>query len=83
MCQNKKPLEIKFAALKRNVARLAICIYCTAQKMQQLKDLSYIWHLKMKSLNQGLGLIPASKKWGSGSDPRVKKSCCGTYPSDY
>ena len=75
MCQNKKPLEIKFAALKRHVARLAICIYCTAQKMQQLKDLSYKWHVKMRSLNQGLELIPASKKWHLGVIP--ESTICG------
>jgi len=27
--------------------------------------------VKMRSPNQGLGSIPASKKWGSGCDPRV------------
>ena len=30
-------------------------------------------HVKMRSPNQGLGSIPASKKWGSGSDIRVQK----------
>ena len=37
--------------------------------------------------HQGLGSIPASKKWGSGSDPRVHNVCMrlipqnsGTYP---
>ena len=29
--------------------------------------------VKKRSPNQGLGSIPASKKWGSGSDPRVQK----------
>ena len=28
-------------------------------------------HVKMRSPNQGLGSIPALKKWGSGIDPRV------------
>ena len=29
-------------------------------------------HVKMRSPNQGLGSIPVSKKWGFGSDPRVR-----------
>ena len=29
-------------------------------------------HVKMRSPNQGLVSIPASKKWGSASDPRVQ-----------
>ena len=30
-------------------------------------------HVKIRGPNQGLGSIPASKKWGSGIDPRVHK----------
>ena len=47
-------------------------------------------HVKIRSPNQGLGSIPASKQWGSGSDPRVHNMLLrdkrlipentGTYP---
>ena len=39
--------------------------------------------VKMRGPDQGLGPILASKKWGSGTDSRVQKSCCGTNPSYY
>ena len=32
----------------------------------------HMGHVKMRSPIQGLGSIPASKKWGSGIDPRVQ-----------
>ena len=39
--------------------------------------INYRWvkgyEVKIRGPNQGLGPIPASKKWGSGTDPRVQK----------
>ena len=39
--------------------------------------------VKIRGSDQGLGPITVSKKWGSGTDPRVQISCCGTNSSDY
>ena len=36
-----------------------------------IRVLMFLKHVKMRSPNQGLGSIPASKKWCFGSDPRV------------
>ena len=37
-------------------------------------------HVKMRSLNHGLGSIPASDKGGSWINPKVQKSCSGINP---
>ena len=56
-------LNFELNICPRNIEKLRLNV--------DLFNVTSFFHVKMRSPNQGLGSIPASKKWGSGSDPRV------------